>query len=383
MKKAAAGTVKKQAAPTSLGTQTRNNPPVLNWTKNGGVRVRHREYIGEIQGTVLNFAIGLGFAVNPGLSSVFPWLARIASNYETYHIHKLDYHYESESPTTMSGFVGIGVDYDASDPAPSSKPEFMNLKNAQRANTWQSFKFPLDVPSAHGMGKRLYVRTGPLAANLDIKTYDAGSFYLCIGGQTSSANAGELYAEYDIELFDPQALAPLSSSVSTLESDAYSVLSGATVIAGLGTPFATVSGFPATSFVGAANGTINAGIDGYNASGTINSWSPLSPVATQNGMTDNSFVIMQPGTYRWNYTIAGTSLGTLTGATFTGSTNCTNLFTYPTAPVTFNVGFTFGSLVVDTTVTSVPAQIVVALTGALGFTITSWRLRLNRIAAGS
>lgn len=381
--KAAAKAVKKQAAPASIGTQTRNIPATLNWTKNGGVRVRHREYIGEVPGTATPFAIALGLQMNPGLASVFPWLSRIASNYEAYKIHKLHYCFESEAPSSMAGFVGLGADYDASDPAPASKPEFMNLKNAVRANTWQSFVFTVDVASAHGMGKRLYVRTGPLAANLDVKTYDAGSLYTCVGGQAVTTSVGELYADYDIELFDPQALAPVSSSVSTMENDAFSVLSGPTVITVLGTPFATVGGFPASSFVGAANGTINAGLDAYSAAGTINPWTPLSPAATQNGMTDNSFLIFQPGVYRWNYTVAGTTLGGLTGMTFIGSTNCTSAITYPTAPILFNAGFTFGSFTIDTTVTAVPAQVVIALTGALSFAITSWRLRMNRIAAGT
>lgn len=53
------------------------------------------------------------------------------------------------------------------------------------------------------LGPRHFVRTGALAANLDVKTYDAGSMFL-FTNDGSAASSGKLWVDYDIELINPQ-----------------------------------------------------------------------------------------------------------------------------------------------------------------------------------
>lgn len=52
-------------------------------------------------------------------------------------------------------------------------------------------------------GNRKYVRTTALAANLDVKTYDAGNFFVCTTDGTA-VNWGKLWVEYDVDLYVPQ-----------------------------------------------------------------------------------------------------------------------------------------------------------------------------------
>jgi len=53
--------------------------------------------------------------------------------------------------------------------------------------------------------KRRFTRPGPLAANLDIKTYDVGSLFVCtVDGSGPNIPWGKLWVEYDIDLYIPQ-----------------------------------------------------------------------------------------------------------------------------------------------------------------------------------
>jgi hypothetical protein len=54
------------------------------------------------------------------------------------------------------------------------------------------------------LSKWRYIRTGDLAENLDIKTYDLGNLEIIGNFDDASAVAGELYVEYDVEFRMPQ-----------------------------------------------------------------------------------------------------------------------------------------------------------------------------------
>lgn len=80
----------------------------------GRTRVAHREYLGDITGSV-NFAIAKTVAINPGVPASFPWLAYIARQYESYYVRSMCFEYETQESTATAGTVMLAVDYDATD----------------------------------------------------------------------------------------------------------------------------------------------------------------------------------------------------------------------------------------------------------------------------
>jgi hypothetical protein len=52
-------------------------------------------------------------------------------------------------------------------------------------------------------GPRKQIRSGNITG--DYTTYDAGRFFVCVTGQTSAADIGKLWIDYDVELFVPQS----------------------------------------------------------------------------------------------------------------------------------------------------------------------------------
>jgi len=172
--------------------------------------IKHREFISDVDGTVAYTATA--YPVNPGQSVTFPWLSAIAKNYEKYRFRSLKFCFESATSSNTAGLTILAVDLDSSDPTPASKAQIMQYKNASRANAWLEHCtiLPEMVPE-------LYVRPGALPTNTDIKTYDAGNLFYAASQFAADGFAGELYAEYEVELHVPQSLAGGPSAVQSVQ----------------------------------------------------------------------------------------------------------------------------------------------------------------------
>jgi hypothetical protein len=98
------------------------------------------------------------------------------------------------------------VDYDASDAVPASKFELLEFAGATSAPMWSDECVILEGNDDGALGRRRYLRSGALASNLDIKTYDVGNFIVGTQGNTSGGtiNAASLFVEYEVELYTPQ-----------------------------------------------------------------------------------------------------------------------------------------------------------------------------------
>jgi hypothetical protein len=93
---------------------------------------------------------------------------------------------------------------------------------------------PLSIPTnvLKGLGPRKFVRSGALAANLDLKTYDVGQLVVATQGMADTTSVGELYVEYEVELCTPilstKQLASISSKTFTGVSPSSTSYLGAT-----------------------------------------------------------------------------------------------------------------------------------------------------------
>lgn len=190
-------------APVAQARSYRNlGPRTKQYLPNGDIRVSHREYFNDLTSPGASFNVSQ-YRINPGLANVFPWLSDIAPNWESYSFERLDFHFETESPTSTPGTVLLVIDYDAADDQPSSKSDAMTYRGAVRSAPWTSCCNRSSKEDLHKMKER-YIRQGTLAANLDIKTYDVGALYVCTQGQTGVSTLGELYVDYDVVLKTPQ-----------------------------------------------------------------------------------------------------------------------------------------------------------------------------------
>lgn len=226
--------VPKQRQPKQTKPKASNKPPVAQTkpyknpgkpkiTRNpdGSIRIKFKEYVLDLTASAeVDASTGLAsaspfeavaLAINPGLSSLFPFLSILAQGYEMYQAHEVSFMVEPVCPTTTQGSVMAAIDFDSADGIPLTKNEMMAMAGASRNAPWSE-----TCCRAHkkdfAQSKDYFIRDGPLPATEDIKLSDIGNFILAtsqilgafLGAtETTEVPVGELYVDYDITLKKP------------------------------------------------------------------------------------------------------------------------------------------------------------------------------------
>jgi hypothetical protein len=186
------------AAAYARGQRT-NKPKVMRNSVNSCF-IKHRELVGSTISTTAFTATT--YSINPGLQGTFPWLSIEAQGWEKYKFRSLKLCSYTRTGSNTSGSIILAADYDAADAAPTNEQITSSYYGTVEDAPWKDICFIFDP--ARLAGER-FLRTGALAANLDIKTYDVANTYICTLDATSSGtNWSKLWWEYEVELINPQ-----------------------------------------------------------------------------------------------------------------------------------------------------------------------------------
>jgi len=281
--------------------------------------ISHREYLQDINGSVAFAANQI--AINPGLPSTFPWLSAIAQRFESFIFERLDFVFETESATSATGALILGVDYDASDAVPTTKTQVMAFRSSVRSAPWASCSLRC-APEDLRRRKTYYVRNGANPAGTDIKLYDVGNLNICTQNQAGTTAIGELYIEYSVRLMTP-VLNPVGVGESLFGE-----------------------------FTGSSNSA--------PAGTTVRSNLPASVVSTGTTTSVNTWTFTQPWSGICTILVQGTGLSGSGSVTFSGTaTEAVNfgVTSSTTAGMNFceidaKIGQTFVATIANTTITS-------------------------------
>jgi len=197
--------------------------PVMHSTSESTV-IRHREYIQDIvsSSTANNFHLNT-FPINPGLSSTFPWLSTIASQYQEYSFKGLLFEFKStsadaiaSSTNTALGSVMMATHYNPVLPDFTSKTQMLNEHFANDGKPSDNIIHFIECDPKENPFNILYVRNGAVPSNGNIQNYDLGELGVATTGIQGASNVcGELWVSYEVELKKPQAseLSGISNSV--------------------------------------------------------------------------------------------------------------------------------------------------------------------------
>lgn len=178
------------------------------------VSISRLEYMGEVIGSTAAFALQASYKVNPGIAATFPWLYRNAINYDMYKFRKLRFIYMGKTSTANTGEVNIVFDPNPTDSAPSTDAEALQYQARLSAPVWVD-EACLEVPTTdlQRLAKFL-VRSSTVASELT--TFDTGVLHLIVGGNAAAVKVGQLWVDYEIDLYAPQIVstgfAPLKFS---------------------------------------------------------------------------------------------------------------------------------------------------------------------------
>lgn len=195
--------------------------------------VCHREYIGDIQGT--SAFNNNTYPLNPGVSTAFPWLQAVASNYQEYKFHGIMFEFRPLITDFVTGgapgVVVMSTNYNAADTKYLTKQEMENAEFAVSIKPTMPLRHMVECDPKQNPMSIGYIRTGPVPSGQDLRLYDHGLFQFATQGNPVQ-NLGELWVTYCVEFFKP-VLSLTNQVVDT--ASAHLVRSAVTTAAPLGT----------------------------------------------------------------------------------------------------------------------------------------------------
>lgn len=230
----------------------------------------HKEYLGDIFSSQ-DFA-ATTFNINPGLNDpgnaiagnrgMFPWLARIAQQYEEYKIDGMVVYYVPTSSdsvvasatTPAMGSVSIATEYNANKPNFTNLVDMLNHQFSNSKKPSEMIAHPIECDLKDRPMPMQYIRSDTQADG-DILHYDLGKTTVAVTGcQADGQNLGQLWVSYKVSLFKP-ILAEQADSPFVLSTH-YRIGTGVTTSAYFGSSIPTTPENGSTFEVTLANTTI-------------------------------------------------------------------------------------------------------------------------------
>jgi hypothetical protein len=183
------------------------------------VRIRRKEFVSDVSSSIA--FVNTTYNINPGLSTLFPWLSAVAANFDEYCFHGLIFEFNSTSSNALNstntalGTMILATAYDVLDPAFSSKSEMENYQYAVSSKPSSCIVHPVECRPRANVLSTLYIRTDDAPTDTDLRFYDLGLFQLASVGSQAVATVGELWVSYDISLSKPKLSTTTVSSIYT------------------------------------------------------------------------------------------------------------------------------------------------------------------------
>lgn len=215
--------------------------PQVRTARNGNTVVKHREFVTTIfaQSSLVPFLVNMGldvglYAVQPMNPPTFNWLVGLAAHFDEYKFLNMRVTYTPVCGTTLEGRVALFWDPDSQDPGPIDRTDLASYTGSVDTPPWA--QVTMTVPCD---GKFRLIEDNPTA---DTKLLDMGRIGFATYATSSTAAAGDLYIEYEVELRRTQ---PMSNMTR------FAVGAAGTLTSIVGPRYFDIVGF-AASFITAA-----------------------------------------------------------------------------------------------------------------------------------
>lgn len=190
-----------------LGTSP---PRVMNTNKGEATIINHREYLGDLlSGTGEPTAFKLQtWTLNPGNSSLFPFLGTIAQKFQEYELRGCLFELKtlsSDYAAALSlGSMFMAADYNVLGPAPISKQQLENMEYASSSKPSCSMIMPIECDPRNDVATHLYVASDGDYQGGDKRLFDLCNVYIGTQGIPSEETpVAEIWVTYEVALFKP------------------------------------------------------------------------------------------------------------------------------------------------------------------------------------
>jgi len=212
-------------------------PMITNSVVTGGVILRHREYLRDINAAI-DFT-SQQYPVNPGITATFPWLSQIATSFEQYKFRGLVFEFKSmaadvvlsSAASTALGTVIMGTKYNVLEQPFTNKFEMENWEYTSSCKPSSSMFHPIECAASQTPVDMLYIRNSNVTQGAiagDLRLYDLCNFNIAVQGMQNTGglangSIGELWATYEIELYKPKLEEDISTQSAHFDEHSRSV----------------------------------------------------------------------------------------------------------------------------------------------------------------
>lgn len=177
-------------------------------TDPGDLVFEHKEYLGPVSGST-EFE-NTAYLVNPGLSATFPFLSKIARNWQEYQFDYCEFKFGSRSSDALNstntalGSVVTATNYNCCEADFTSKQQMEVTRGVLSERPSISQVHGLDVTPQRTPLPQLYIRSDAVPSNQDQHLYDLAKFQIATEGMQAAAVIGELWVHYRVILRKPR-----------------------------------------------------------------------------------------------------------------------------------------------------------------------------------
>lgn len=170
------------------------------------MRITHCERFGSVVATGAALEVH-SYPVNPGVSSVFPWLADVANRFEKYKFSSIRFRYVPQS-AALAGLVTMAFDFDPNDDPPLTMSQATTYHDYVSTSIWQDAVLQLDLANGDRLPQK-NTRPGLPGVDLDLNVYDVGNLHVLTEGSAGGV-LGYLEVIYTVDLFIHQIQSTVS-----------------------------------------------------------------------------------------------------------------------------------------------------------------------------
>jgi hypothetical protein len=182
----------------------------------------HSEYIADVYAPSSGVFYNTSYAINPGLSNNFPFLAQFAVNFEEYELLQMVFEFHSTVDSAASsnsagntGTIIMATNYRADSPAFTNKEEMIQYHGGVSGRLTEQLTHGVECDPSKLSDAHKFVRNRPTTG--DIKTFDHGIFQLAMQNIPSAffnQQVGELWVYYKVKLSKPKLVAALKNDAT-------------------------------------------------------------------------------------------------------------------------------------------------------------------------
>lgn len=200
-----------------------NGPPrVVNSKRGEATVINHREYVGDLSsGTFVLDTTSTEFTVsryqlNPGNSSLFPWLSSASLAYQEYEINGMLVELVTEASEVSTnlalGVMAMAAEYNPLAETPSTKQQMLELEYADVCKTSHSLIMPIECARINDAETHLFIAEDNDYLGTDARTFDLAAIFIASSGQPAeNTKIAEIWVTYEVLLFKPKL--PLFSNL--------------------------------------------------------------------------------------------------------------------------------------------------------------------------